>query len=282
MPTNAPHLGAMSEMEYRPNELLHLVFSAWRNEVPATPIRLEWRRDRCMVMHMCEPRGPFAAKLQLLWGSLTSLFTDTGAHATHKVGLLWKVAAKTLPWASLKHISHSGAIRVRPSRRRYVWQDPGNFVYAVSFHLLVMTARHMAKCGSQDHRRPGRDAAVSMVMVASEAIAERWTRELDSRNGMELLGDLWEYALGMGYDLEEWETVIHHASPFIERVHDIRWFIKENAAFSRARDLRFEPAGLTARKLAGAILHSINSHLHPQPDRDGVLQFAKDARLVYS
>ena len=169
----------------------------------------------------------FAPRLEHLWSVLEGMISK------EEVGLYllqtWAIAGVCMSHPEIKICSQTGAVlkfdcikrKVEP---RWKWYDAGNWVYAVAWHLIKKTCRHLRDSLSvEDGQRRAKNLHVARraknLHEAMEIIMRRWERVVHSRQSWELLGDMVELACGRGY--------------FDDNLMPVVWFFSEVAGLLR-------------------------------------------------
>ena len=102
------------------------------------------------------------------------------------------LAATEMDFVDIKLLSRSGA--VTKERGGWKWYDPGNFVYAMLWHMIRIVAEvYLKKYRGAECPRDARVAhSCRNFLFAMCLVRCRWPREVDSKRGMERLGDMFE------------------------------------------------------------------------------------------
>ena len=127
------------------------------------------------------------------------------------------------------------------------WSDPGNFIYTIWWNLWSQMARHLQR------RRPTRQLAKTIeeirfiagrVTDTQRMVRNRWTRDPDTTQWLELVGGLMEVALGAGYmDQPRYWCIIAQVSPVIEEIRSTFLFLDNSA------NIEGDPDGATVMPL---------------------------------
>ena len=154
----------------------------------------------------------------------------------------------SLPFSAIKVLSYSGAV-LRCSHdgtpRRWKWTDPGNHAYCVLWYLIRKTARHISStCPGLDQPRRLLD---SMMLCQ-----KTWPR--GPTRFPELVGDLIEAALALGYIDGSLEHVVMDLSPVAHWIHMFPQVLSTNCGIA-IRATHLDPY-----QLADAILCARGGH----------------------
>ena len=189
-------------------------FNHWKStrrerREPTTPLH---QQGTLRVLLYLDERQ-FKDPLEELWDSLKiAVCGDVGVYLTQS----WAIASLQMPMAAIKTCSYCGAcLRWRRLDNRPVrgwhWYDPGNYTYAVIWHMIRKAARHF----SEHARHQAGQRCAARLLKTMLIAATRWSSITNGGpRGWEITGDLIELVLGRGYYCEELEFVIKAISKF--------------------------------------------------------------------
>ena len=279
------------------NSLIRIVFTVWsesrKSQLPmvshsgltASSSEHAYDPRRCLTLHMYERRGEFASKLRRIFDQFEGFFSAPACK--HLIGIVG-MATSFMSYSQIKLLSYKGAVYIRG-----YWYDPGNFMYTLWWHIWAQFARHL-----QRRSRPSRASVLSeseLRNVASRVtdiqrmVRQRWHREPDAPQWLELVGDLMELSLGLGYvDQERFWCLIKSISPIIDSIRDVVLFIDNHGPFSRIGRHGSFFIGSCApctRKLAVSMYHAMLVHRFNISESasawPGYLEVASHNRLMY-
>ena len=148
---------------------------------------------RCVTLHMYEKRREFDIPLRLLWNLFEEFFSSEACK--NLIGIVG-IATRSMSFVQIKTMSYKGAV-FHDNR----WSDPGNFIYTVWWNIWGQMARYLQK------HRPTRATSKSLdelrwiagrVTDVQRMVRDRWKRDPDTSQWLELVGDLMELGLGVG------------------------------------------------------------------------------------
>ena len=271
-----------------------IFFKAWASVCPkgiqdtlvieVEPSKLRRYDHRlCVTLHMYDKKGGFAIRLRNLFG----LFEDFFVHDASRdlIGIVG-IATTSMSYPQIKALSHKGAIYFE---RR--WSDPGNFIYTIWWTIWGMMAKQLSRRPAtriQANWEKTRTTA-SKVTEVQRMVRNRWTRDPDTAKWMELVGDLMEVSLGVGYiDQPRFWRIIAQVSPIIEEIRSTLLFLDNNGCFSRTgrhRPFFRGPCAPLSRRLAESMYNAMVVHKfeikESSEEWSGYLQIASNNRLLY-
>ena len=271
-----------------------IFFKAWASVCPkgiqdtliieVDPSNLRQYNHRlCVTLHMYDKAGSFAIRLRHLFG----LFEDFFVHDACRdlIGIVG-IATASMSYPQIKALSHKGAIYFE---RR--WSDPGNFIYTIWWTIWGMMAKQLSRRPAtriQANWEKTRTTA-SKVTEVQRMVRNRWTRDPDTAKWMELVGDLMEVSLGVGYiDQPRFWRIIAQVSPIIEEIRSTLLFLDNNGCFSRTgrhRPFFRGPCAPLSRRLAESMYNAMVVHKfeikESSEEWSGYLQIASNNRLLY-
>ena len=176
----------------------------------------------------------------------------------------WTVAYNNMPWCAIKLCTYNGAcLRWDTSKdvaeKGYRWHDPGNYTYAVVWHLILKLARHEAARKSMAHA-PEPTPSTSRIIAAQFGIVadrcyERWPR-VNADHFNELVGDLMELALARGYSDDTLMHIIRDVSSLSAAVSGLYNLMEyDNPLHNRPFNVRINP-----KQIADILLTAHSCH----------------------
>ena len=176
----------------------------------------EWDPRRCLVMQLMQRESCGRCILDISVYARNILRDEALSNVVSKILVC---ASVTLRWYDVKQFSYQGACtRPHTHGRGWHWFDPGNFVYAVGWHLLLLESCH--------------DARFLRLHRAMCACMERWPRcWTPSSNGYEALGDLMEMLLSAGYCETQLECIVRGFSPLFAAIKSLENWIRDHGAY---------------------------------------------------
>ena len=191
---------------------------------------------RVEMFRPLESDKQFAPRLERLWWVLSRTISqeEVGSHLLQT----WAIAGVYMSHPEIKICSQKGAVlKFDCSKRRvepgWTWYDAGNWVYAVAWHLIKKTCRHLRDTHGQ--RR------AQNLLEAMAIITRRWERVVHSRKSWELLGDMVELACGRAYLDDSLMPVVRFLSEVAGLLGEIRNMLNVFAGFDPHRRLQVSP-----------------------------------------
>ena len=260
---NTQHLSAYA-MDRR-------VFNHWRNLCAHRPrrhgsVQLEanlsgdFEHEENMVFfHLRD--ATFKSPLAGLWKSLRSIVTEKTS------GVLlcqtWAIATLYMQFSFIKKCSYSGAC-LRWDRfsskplKGWRWYDPGNWAYAVIWHLIRKTARHWTAHHEIDDCRLRAARLQRAMNLAQQRFARRAEDGTNVGPRWEVLGDFCEMALARGYYYQDSEVIVLALSEIACMVLEVF-----NVLMNRCPRGHSEPRGyIEPMVYADALLMAACGHRH--------------------
>ena len=195
---------------------------------------------RVEMFRPLESDKQFAPRLERLWSVLSRTISqeEVGSHLLQT----WAIAGVYMSHPEIKICSQKGAVlKFDCSKRRvepgWKWYDAGNWVYAVAWHLIKKTCRHLRDSLSvEDGQRRAKN-----LHEAMEIIMRRWERVVHSHQSWELLGDMVELACGRGYFDDSLMPVVRFFSEVAGLLGEIRHMLNHLAGADPHRRLPVSP-----------------------------------------
>ena len=228
------------------NAFLAPVFGAWRLQLVrhhglGVAVEAEiWDASRCLVMQLMTRPSCRSTVFAIVESARTIV---KNIDLCNSIGQILTCAALTLRWYDIKQLSYCGAC-LRAGGRRWTWFDPGNFVYSVAWHLLLLHS-----CS---------DLRYHSLHRAMRSCMERWPRCYNaSFRGHEAIGDLMEMLLSTGYNDNSMMFIVRGLSPIMEHITSLETWIRRHGGYDlTGPPCQTPPANRNPRDMAKILMQS--------------------------